>query len=292
VVSNLICFEYVATLLGMSGELLELLNAVSALREVDAAVDFARGWLQLRILLTAGHLGRCSVDRLVEVLGERRKAVLDSLRKMRAKGLVEGEGQLNLTEEGRRVYETLVSVLAGSRGASAGTVLSKATARDIPRDILRFSYLYDVLIALGTSKGYELPLSTLASVTRLSPTTLEDYLKPYVEEEPKLFKRIVRGGRLTGRGVLYRLTDEGLKVYHRLPDYVKYKNSLAATALRALTRSGHPRIVLKRVALALALGSAITSASVAILAPPASMVVALTWVLAVSLLALLVEVTY
>jgi DNA-binding MarR family transcriptional regulator len=67
----------------------------SIFREVDAAVDFARGWLQLRMLLTVGYLGRCSVDRLVEVLGGRREAVLDSLRKMRAKGLVEGEGGLS-----------------------------------------------------------------------------------------------------------------------------------------------------------------------------------------------------
>ncbi len=271
---------------------MELLNSVSMLREVDAAVDFARGWLQLRILLSVGYLGRCSVDRLVEVLGERRKAILDSLRKMRAKGLIEGEGELSLTEEGRRVYGTLLSVLGSSRRASAGTTLSRAAAQDIPRDVLRFSYLYDVLVALGTSKGYELPLSTLASVTRLSPTTLEDYLKPYVEDELRLLKRVVRGGRLTGRRVFYRLTDEGLKVYHKLPDYVKYRGSLVAMVLRSLTRSGHPRIVLKRVALALAIGSAITSALVAVLAPPTSLVVALTWILTVSLIALLVEVTY
>jgi len=279
-------------LLGMSRDLPELLNSVSALREVDAAVDFARGWLQLRILLTVGYLGKCTVDRLVEVLGERRKAVLDSLRKMRAKGLIEGEGELSLTEEGRRVYNTLLSALGSSRGASAGTVLSRAAVQDIPRDVIRFSYLYDVLVALGTSRGYELPLSTLASVTRLSPATLEDYLRPYVEDEPRLFKRVTRVGKLAGRRVFYRLTDEGLKVYHRLPEYVKYRGSLAASVLRALTRSGHPRIALKRIALALALGSATTSALVAVLVPPASVVVALTWVLAVSLLALLVEVTY
>jgi len=279
-------------LLGMSGDLLELLNSVSALREVDAAVDFARGWLQLRILLTVGYLGRCTVDRLVEVLGERRKAVLDSLRKMRAKGLIEGEGELSLTEEGRRVYSTLLSALGSSGRVSAGTALPRAAVQDIPRDVIRFSYLYDVLVALGTSRGYELSLSTLASVTRLSPATLEDYLRPYVEDEPRLFKRVLRVSRLAGRRVFYRLTDEGLKVYHRLPEYVKYRGSLAASVLRALTRSGHPRIVLKRVALALALGSATTSALVAVLTPPASVVVALTWVLAVSLLALLVEVTY
>jgi DNA-binding MarR family transcriptional regulator len=92
----------------------------------------------------------------------------------------------------------------------------------MPRDIIRFSYLYDVLVALGSSRGYELPLSTLASVTGLSPATLEDYLRPYVEEEPKLFKRVVRSGRLGGRRVFYRLADSGLKVYHRLPEYVKY----------------------------------------------------------------------
>jgi len=279
-------------LLAMSGDLLDLLNSVSALREVDATVDFARGWLQLRILLTVGYLGKCSVDRLVEVLGERRKAVLDSLRKMRAKGLIGGEGELFLTEEGRRIYSTLTSVLGGPRRGTAGVGGPRAAVHDIPRDIIRFFYLYDVLVALGTSKGYELPLNTLASVTRLSPATLEDYLKLYVEDELKLFKRVVRSGRLGGKRVVYRLTDEGLKVYHRLPEYVKYRGSIAAAVLRILTRSGHPRITLKRVALALALGSAATSALVAVLAPPLSVLAALTWVLMVSLLALLVEITY
>ena len=289
--SVLIYCVTVVNLPAMGSDLPDLLNSVSALREVDAVVDFARGWLQLRILLTVGYLGGCSVDRLVEVLGERRKAVLDSLRKMRAKGLVEGEGELLLTEKGRRVFSTLVTVLEGGRGA-AGTGGPATAVQDMPRDIIRFSYLYDVLVALGSSRGYELPLSTLASVTRLSPATLEDYLRPYVEEEPKLFKRVVRSGRLGSRRVFYRLTDSGLKVYHRLPEYVKYRGSLAAAVLRVLARSGHPRITLKRIALALALGSAIASALVATLPPPLPLLVALTWILVVSLLALLVEITH
>lgn len=277
----------------MGEDLGALLSSVSVLREVDATVDFARGWLQLRILLVVGSLGRCTVDRLVEIVGERRKAVLDALRKMRTKGLIEGGDTLSLSEDGLRIYRTLVSVLSGAFVTSAASRYVRAMTTDLHRDIAKFSYLYDVIVALGTSKGFELPLDTLASITRLSPETLEDYLKPFVEDEPKLFKRVVKRGKLLSRRkVYYRLTEDGLKVYHRLPEYVKYRGSVAAALLRSLTNSGHPRVVLKRVAITLALGSAATSALAALLTPPISAIAALSWILIVSLLAVLVELTY
>lgn len=270
----------------------DLLARASALREVDSYVDIARGWLQLRILMVLGGRGRCSIDELVATLGERRKAVLDALRKMRTKGLVSAEDPPSLTDLGLRVYERLAEVLAcsGVDGAAA----PRPTVYDIPRDLARLFYLYEVLVALGTSKSYELPLSTLCYITKLKPETLEDYLRPYCGEPLRLLKRLVKPRRLlllTRRVVAYRLTDEGVKVFHRLPDYVRYRGSLGARVLSLLTKSGHPKVILKRVSLILSLGSAAATLLAAALPAPLSLVAVLTWVLFVSFLSLVIEIS-
>lgn len=281
----------------MVEDLSSLLRDVSVLREVDSVVDFARGWLQLRILLVLGYFGQCSVDRVVGVLGERRKAVLDALRKMRVKGLIDVDDSLTLTDYGVKLYNMLVGVISSELLRSELSDLSstKALIQDLHRDITKFFYLYDTIVALGTSKGFELSLSTLASITRLSPDTLEDYLRPYVEGDVKLFKRVVKTGKflvIPKKKIIYRLTDEGLKIYRRLPDYVKYKGSTRAMILRVLTRSGHPRIILKRLAMILAVGSAIISLLAAFTTSPLSLIIVLTWVLLMSFLALIIEITY
>ncbi|MCX8185479.1 MAG: hypothetical protein N3E43_06990, partial [Sulfolobales archaeon] len=232
------------------------LSRASILREVDSYVDIARGWLQLRILLVLGESGSCSVDELVSKLGERRKAILDALRKMRSKGLVSAEDNPSLTELGSRVFEQLYSVLTCSSFSSP--VALKSLVYDVPRDLARLFYLYEVLVALGTSKKYELPLSALCYVTKLKPETLEDYLKPYGGEELKLLKRVLKNRKFfffSRKAVCYRLTDDGVKVFHRLPDYVKYRSSFGARLLSLATKSGHPKVILKRVSLILSLGS-------------------------------------
>ncbi|MEM4519596.1 MAG: hypothetical protein QXD94_04080, partial [Sulfolobales archaeon] len=95
-----------------------------------------------------------------------------------------------------------------------------------------------------------------------------------------------------GRKIIYRLSDDGLKVYHRLPDYVKYRNDWKASILRALTRSGHPRIVLKRISLTLSLGSAFIALTAVFLPPNLSLILIMTWVLIISFIALITETTF
>ncbi|MEM0066585.1 MAG: hypothetical protein QXH88_06655 [Sulfolobales archaeon] len=270
----------------------ELLSRALVLREVDSYVDIARGWLQLRILLALGERGSCSIDELVSLLSERRKAVLDALRKMRSKGLVSTGDPLSLTELGLRIYDQLSSVLACS---SVDTKVGfKPSVYDIPRDLARLFYLYEVLIALGTSRGYELPISALCYVTKLKPETLDDYLEPFCGEQLKLLKRVSKLKKsllFTKRVTVYKLTDEGVKVFHRLPDYVRYRSSSGAKILGLLTKSGHPKVILKRTSLILSLGSAAATILAAVLPIPFSLIAVLSWVLFVSFISLVIEVS-
>lgn len=267
------------------------------LREVDSVIDLTRGWLQFRILIALGFLKRLDVDDLTKLLSERKKAVLDALRKLRLKGLVvDGDGgrYVELSSSGKELYEMVLGLVSGELTIFGRSLGVPNISDDLHRDLIKSVYLYDVIVALGTAKNHELPLNTLASIVKLSPEVLDDYVKPYSESELKLFKRYSAGGKLLGRGkkIIYRLSDEGLKVYHRLPDYVKYRNDWKASILRTLTRSGHPRIVLKRISLILSLGSAFVALMAVLITPSHSLILIMTWVLIISFIALITEMTF
>ncbi len=285
----------------------EVLRKISSLREVDSTIDIARGWLQLRILLALGFYNGIDVDGLVRILRERRKAVLDALRKMKNKELiVNNGGKVVLSEKGKALYNVIASSIGlENNGSSHRGVYDSLSFRsrrskdpriihDIPRDLSRSFYLYDTIIALGSSKNYELPLSTLSSISKISPEVLDDYLKPYASPPYRIMRRIIKTAGLffKRREVFYKLTDNGLKVYHKLPDYVKYRNHFGAKLLRLLSRSGHPRMVLKRISFIMSIGSAITMFLSVVMGGPASIIVMASWILFVSFLALLVELTY
>ncbi len=279
----------------------EVLKRISTLREVDSAIDIARGWLQFRILLALGFYGDIDVNDLVRVLRERRKAVLDALRKMKNKRLIEVDnGRIRLSEKGKILYETISSTIGlennggGSLSYRYRRYRDPRIIHDIPRDLSKSFYLYDAIIALGSSKNYELPLSTLAAISKVSAEVLDDYLKTYVSPPFKLLRRtiITRGFLFKKREVYYKLTEDGLKVYHKLPDYVKYRNHFGARILRFLSRSGHPRIVLKRTSFIMSIGSALTMALSVIIGGAASILVMASWIFFISFLSLLVELTY
>ncbi|MEM1898728.1 MAG: hypothetical protein QXD36_06525 [Sulfolobales archaeon] len=275
----------------------DILQRVSVLREVDSVIDLTRGWLQFRILIALGFLGKVDADGLAKLLGERKKAVLDALRKLRLKNLIiDGDGgrYVELSSDGRELYEMVLGLVSGDLAVTGNGLRASSVTDDIHRDLIRSVYLYDVIVALGTAKNHELPLNALASIVKLSSEVLDDYIRPYSEGGLKLFKRYSVSSKLLGKGrkIIYRLSDEGLKVYHRLPDYVKYRNDWKASILRALTRSGHPRIVLKRISLTLSLGSAFIALTAAFLPTNLSLILIMTWVLIISFIALITETTF
>ncbi len=277
-----------------SGAVKDFMEYIGVLREIDSVIDLARGWLQLSVLVAIGERS-VRVDELVRVLGQPRKAVLDVLRKMRLKGLVEvRDGYYMLSSRGLHVYKLLSSIVNHGgferRSASGQSYAREATVYDVVSSITRFLYLYEAIVALGSARGYELSLDTLASVVRIGERQLDEYLSVYATGSTRIFeRRVKRCGLIARRGcVVYRLTREGLMVFHRLPEYVRVRRSWATRVLVLLTRALHPRIVLKRLTLFLSVGSAMTMSLVA-LYPELSLLLLGGWVLVVSFLALLVS---
>ncbi|MET1101010.1 MAG: hypothetical protein ABWW69_00815 [Pyrodictiaceae archaeon] len=275
-----------------------LLERLEILRRLDSVIDLAKGWLQLRILVALGS-GASSVDEVVSIVRVNRKAVLDSLRKMRLKGLVESheDGSLRLSERGVEVYRLIISTINGYRGARERGGDAAVTVYDVSGVLVRYLYLYEAVIALGLAKGHELSLEELSSIIRLSPRQLDSYLRRYAEDEPKLFIRTTSRRSLLDKllrrsGVKYRLGREGLKLLYKLPEYLRFKRSFPVRVLSILTRTMHPRLVLKRLTLIISCGSALAMLSAVITDWETAILIMGSWLVVLSFLSVLVEYSY
>ena len=73
-------------------------------------IDFSKSSYQLDIVVFIGNVGKpVSVDAIVSALGVDRKQVLDALRKLRIKGIVDADNNFYmLTSTGKRFYDLLV----------------------------------------------------------------------------------------------------------------------------------------------------------------------------------------
>lgn len=251
---------------------------IEVLRRLDQEIDFARGSLQLSIVLELGKNGNgLTIKDLSKRLNERNKAVADALRKMMLKNLVvkvrNGGGYevYTLTEKGRRFYDDLYVVLKGDGGSryvesSRGYDINP---HEFSIELMKKDYIVDAIIAIATSKKGILPLRDIADAMGLSKQRAQAYIEMYSNRESpiKLFKRIdIELTKLENRkeklltlrslipktwrkseGYLYRLTEDGLSTFHRLTFYTRYKNSRTAKVLRKMFGVLHPRLVAKKL---------------------------------------------
>lgn len=294
-----------------SHRLPEFYAKLEKLREFDSLIDFSKSRLQLDIvLLLASSQEPLSIDEIVRSLGQRKKPILDAMRKLELKGIVrrvdDREKIYELSELGRQLIEDLLTILTAG---NLKEVLreyrryGKVAARDLTKLLIPVSYLYEVLVALGTARKNELSLNALSRITGISGQRLMVYLDPYSDpkSETRLLKKVRRETISTKiRNILfstkrtevfYRLTNLGLETFYRLPMYVKFKNNPIAVKLSRIFGSWSPRYVLYRLSLInIILGSILTAAM--LLAPNIAIIATIIWILMSLLLSTLLLVAY
>ncbi len=224
------------------------------LRKIDSIIDIGRSSVQLYILLLLGRKNEeMTIHEITEAIRQRKRAVIDAIRKLEGKGLIiRRENTYKLSEEGCRVYQGLVSILSHSTKGISVKACSLGVARDVARTLTSYAYLYDVVIALALAPKNTLPLETLSKIVGLSQQRLDDYLRSLQSlSSTTLLSRVP-----TRKGIYYKLTEEGMKVFKSMPTYLKLKNNKGLKILALIARTGHPREVLRRVALITAVGSA------------------------------------
>lgn len=253
-------------------------GVIDVLRRLDQEIDFARGSLQLSIVLELGRSNEGLTAReLSKRLNERSKAVADALRKMMLKDLVTkvrngGSYEVyTLSERGRRFYEDLHKVVIGGSGSryTDGIRGYSVSPHEFSVELMKKDYIVDAVIAIATSRKGALLLKDIAEAMGLSPQRAQAYLEMYSSRDSpiKLFKKIdaelvklEQGRRIIPiprlpilkiwkgpEGHLYRLTEDGLSTFHRLTFYIRYRNSRTARVLQKIFGSLHPRLVAKKL---------------------------------------------
>lgn len=292
-----------------------LLDAVQLklekLREFDSLIDFSRSRLQLDIILQfAGTQKPLSASDIAKELGQRKKPVLDALRKLELKGIIKRinphENVYELTELGKSLIDDLVSVIGSGNIREAlynRRRYGKVEARDLLKILIPVNYLYDVIVALGTSRSRELPLSTLSKIAGISEQRLAMYLEPYVspKSDIRLLRKIhketlllkIRNFLLGTRktATFYILTSLGMETFYRLPVYTKIKNNPILKIITQIFNSYSPKLILHRTSLMnVVLGSMVVSLS--LLIPGIAPIIALCWAILWMLLGTLLLIAY
>nr|MEB3859661.1 hypothetical protein [Desulfurococcales archaeon] len=137
-------------------------SRLELLRKLDSIIDFSKSTIQLQIVLALALNGEhLSTSKLSRIVGERRKAVLDALRKLEYKGLIRrvnggepGEIVYELTDLGRAFTRGLTGLLGSSLGSARAfntlseelTVSQRITLRS---RLAEAGYAYKALVALS-----------------------------------------------------------------------------------------------------------------------------------------------
>jgi len=189
---------------------MSLAERIQLLRRIDSIIDFNRATAQLRILIALNNKEH-TVDEIMMSTGLKRKTVLDAIRKLEIKGLVEKQGnRYRLTELGRNIYNALLNLAGGNPRNIPVKPSLRTTYYETYDQLLNVVYMLRVVKILGNASNKPLSLKELAKKTGVSQTTLSDHINRFVSGNLKIFERTYDIKR---KKAYYKLTDLGLKLY-------------------------------------------------------------------------------
>ncbi len=206
-----------------------IISSLKILRELDSILDFSRSSNQLLIVFYLSSIKEeTSISELAAKLKLSRKSILDSIRKLERKGLVEkiyreDDIYLSLSEKGREYMRKLMSILSTRHETSMPSTevaLKVMTRINIGHELVTAYRIYRALIALGLSGRAHMSLRELSKHMGLSMERAKSYLDAFSASPSRLFRRIT-----APTGVYYRLDKEGKRILYYSPHYITYKRS-------------------------------------------------------------------
>ncbi len=262
----------------MSTAVQSLMERLSKLKSVDKVVDLSRSTIQLEIMFLLSSRGELTAHEIAKLMGQRRKAVTDALRKLKLKDVVEevdagGERLYRLSPFGEKCLHALLEAtgLKGLISEKQGLYKVEGLEGVIKNMALSY-YVFEGLIAAGLANR-KIDVNRLAKIVNLSPQRLQAYLDVFSgDANPRLFKKystptllssILQKLKINYRRskTIYVLTDEGARLFLRSPQYVKLKSSKLYRILSFITGACHPKELWQRISMIMYLGVAITAAS-------------------------------
>ncbi|MEM4970779.1 MAG: hypothetical protein QXE01_05955 [Sulfolobales archaeon] len=197
---------------------------ISLFRELDSMIDFSKSSYQLDIVVFMGSVGKpVSIDAIVSALGVDRKQVLDAIRKLRLKGIVETKGGFYiLTDNGRKFYDALIKdlVTGVSTAENYGDVVKLA------KRFRSVAIAIDVIRLIGVW-GRPLKLHRVAKSFNMNVAGLLEMLSPFIRDmggddiirlvdcrEGYLRRKVVR---------CLTLSKSGIDIIRGMPEVKRYR---------------------------------------------------------------------
>ncbi|MCY0861593.1 MAG: MarR family transcriptional regulator [Metallosphaera prunae] len=215
-------------------------DLMDILRELDESIDFAKGEIQWKIMLFLSEKGASSISEISKGIGVNKKASIDSIRKLIAKGLVERVKYdiYDLSATGRSLLEKLSTLsylrepLNGSNGnpkdiSSYSNFVQDRNTIDGEMDIMHNLNHYYYFVEIGKAamiNDGKVPVTALSKELGVSKRTIINYLE-VLSVRYKFFKRINRKS-VSGLKVEWLITDEGKKVLGKIPGIHKMRNNI------------------------------------------------------------------
>jgi len=220
------------------------LSKIELLRKLDSTLDFSRSTVQLELILYMGFKGtHIRPKRVAGELGISAKSVYDALSKLMGKGLVKRTslGSYTLTKAGLEFVRELENIFSTYSEGATPQPPSRVSlgSLSISHSLVLYKYVYESILAIGSSPRKELSLKELARLLRVRESTLIDYLELVTSRRGRvgLLRRVVRSLG-NGRGeVYYRLTDFGFQELSRLAEYRRFRSNRFLHGLMLLTNS-------------------------------------------------------
>ncbi len=214
-------------------------DLMKILRELDENIDFARGEIQWKIMFFLSERDASTVSEISKGVGVNKKASIDSIRKLIAKGLVEKVKYdiYDLSPSGRGLL-TKLSSLSGinepvnGNGSNSDPPQKIAEIKpeeasdgelDIMHNLNHYYYFVEIGKAAMLNDG-KVPLTALSRELGVSKRTIMNYLE-ILSTRYKFFKRVNKR-RLSGIRVEWVITEDGKKVLGKIPGIHKMKNNI------------------------------------------------------------------
>jgi DNA-binding MarR family transcriptional regulator len=202
----------------------EVSTKLLLLKDLDSVVDFSRASNQFTIILWLAEQSELvPVGEVARFVGDTRKSVLDSLRKLEKKGLIHkleknGELYVGLSERGRAFVKKLLDLLSPAR--EPGEVLDTPVRLNISKELVTSINLYRLIVHAGLSrKGY----LTLEEASRLvidGGRDINVILESFTRNPTRFFKI----AKHKGRDVIM-LDKQGVEVLKKTPHYKVFQEN-------------------------------------------------------------------
>jgi len=224
---------------------------MAKLKELDSLIDFSRATIQLDIVLALRDSEEgLSSEALASKLRQRRKAVLDALRKLEHKGLVERDedGLYHLTELGLRFLnelENLMNKNAAYRG-SRDVLSVKPSIKEFVLRLMLNNIIYEIIMIVGGSRKHMISAKKLSRILGLSVSRIDNYIEYLNSTLKTTVIRKVRIKKLFGKEEYYKLTRHGEKVYRSLLSHPRHRKFLKRLTSKLLG-AHHVSLILKKL---------------------------------------------